>query len=76
MRWTNRVDNRKDGDRRVVYKFLIFPKTINNETRWLEKAYIVQELQKTWDLATHAYTGLKWRDVKWDFDELNERRKL
>ena len=32
----------KVGDERVVEKFLLFPKTINNEMRWLETAKILQ----------------------------------
>lgn len=34
----------KLGERRVITKFLILPRTINNETRLLEKAYILQVL--------------------------------
>ncbi len=32
----------KLGERRVITKFLIWPRTMNNETRFLEKAYILQ----------------------------------
>ena len=32
----------KLGEERVITKFLIWPRTINNETRLLEKACIVQ----------------------------------
>ena len=30
------------GERRVITKFLIWPRTMNNETRFLEKAHILQ----------------------------------
>lgn len=41
-------------DKRVIEKFLIFPKTINYETRFLEKVKIVQE-----------YNYYEWVDRKW-----------
>ena len=32
----------KRGENRVITKFLIWPRTINNEARFLEKAHILQ----------------------------------
>jgi len=32
----------KDGDRRTVSRFLLFPRTIDHERRWLEKVTIKQ----------------------------------
>ena len=43
------------GERRVITKFLIWPRTINNETRFLEKASILQGF------------GLGgWIDIEWE----------
>ena len=39
MRWKV---NCKDGDTRIITKFLWFPVTIEGETRWLEMANIKQ----------------------------------
>lgn len=40
--------------RRVIEKFLLFPLTLNNETRFLEKARIIQE-----------FDGVGWVKVGW-----------
>ena len=32
----------KDNEERLVSKFLLFPKTINGTTRWLEKVTFLQ----------------------------------
>jgi hypothetical protein len=40
-----RIQRKKEpkiGERRVITKFLLWPRTINNETRFLEKADILQ----------------------------------
>ena len=47
------------GDIRTVTMFLLFPKTINGETRWLEHADIKQEWRPN-------YTGSEWADIKWE----------
>ena len=44
------------GERRVITKFLIWPRTINNETRFLEKAYIVQVF------GLGGWIDKEWRD--------------
>ena len=64
MRWITR--NYKNDDIRVRTKFLWFPKTINEETRWLERA--------TWEECfvvlpiwlRNVYTlGVYWKPLKW-----------
>lgn len=47
----------KVGDKRVVEMFLIFPKTINYEMRWLETAKILQK---------YNYYGEEcvWKDIR------------
>ena len=40
-----RIQRKKEpriGEKRVITKFLLWPRTINNETRFLEKACILQ----------------------------------
>lgn len=52
------------GDKRKRKTFLIFPKTINNECRWLEFAEWEEILE-------HIFMGFEdgnqiyWRGVKW-----------
>lgn len=45
MRWeTNPIQKiPKEGDVRIVKKFLFLPLSFDNETRWLEWAYLEQE---------------------------------
>ena len=47
------------GESRTMRKFLLFPKTINSETRWLETA--------TWvEMYTPGDFGIiSWTDVRW-----------
>ena len=47
----------KSGDKRIVSKFLLFPREINNEVRWLEKVKIEQEYDRG--------CLLGWWDIKW-----------
>ena len=49
------------GDTRIVTRFLVFPKTINNEIRWLEKARIKQEFRKVYD--DGIYEFFDWVNV-------------
>lgn len=46
------------GTKRIVKKFLILPKSINEETRWLEKVSIEQEIVRAFQ-----YCG-KWINRK------------
>ena len=55
MRW-DKNPAPKFHSRRKVRKFLIFPKTIGLQTRWLEYATIVQ---------FYDYSGY-WVDLEWD----------
>lgn len=45
------------GDKRVIKRFLFFPRTINGLTRWLEFAEIRQFY--------HEYYVKHWRDEQW-----------
>lgn len=46
------------GDRRTVKKFIWFPKTIDLETRWLEKAQWCEEFRDF-----RVTSG--WRPIHW-----------
>lgn len=52
MRWRNP----QKGDYRIIETFLLFPRTIDEETRWFEICYIKQR-----------YNGYLWYD--WLFVE-------
>lgn len=52
----------KPGNIRIIEKFLIFPKTINGETRWLEKAKIKQRFEFYIDVVIPLS---EWDDIKW-----------
>ena len=52
-----RIQRKKEpkiGERRVITKFLLWPRTINYETRFLEKASILQ-----------VYGLSAWIDKEW-----------
>jgi hypothetical protein len=55
MRWIRK----EQEDTRIKMRFLFFPKTINNETRWLENA--IWEQKFIHDLWNYD----KWEDSKW-----------
>jgi len=52
MRWKEQIN--VIGERRVIKRFLLFPRKIQREWRWLETAYIIQ-------IMTH----FGWRDSEW-----------
>lgn len=52
-----RFKRRKHLDKRIKTRFLLFPKTINNETRWLEKA--------TYQQLYHNQVSIFWKNEQW-----------
>jgi len=67
MRWKKDPLENREFDKRIIEKFLWFPKCLNGEWRWLEKALINQEVLKVdvggtmeWGKYKH-----KWIDRKW-----------
>jgi hypothetical protein len=65
MRWFKK----QSGDRRIVQKFLWFPLTIDNETRWLEFARFEQEIKSTFIVSSEllafptkitSYINIRW----------------
>lgn len=55
--------NPQEGERRVRRAFLWWPRTIGNETRWLERAAWVEE----WDREDG------WEAIRWGYDDPNVR---
>ena len=61
----------EEGDTRIKSKFLLFPKTINNGTRWLERASWKEQLQlhpkrlPNGLIARNIYE-LRWVVTVWD----------
>lgn len=64
MRWNNckAVARPKCGDRRMVTRFLLLPKTMGGECRWLEVASWQQEFQ------VRVYSDF----YSWDWHDLRE----
>jgi hypothetical protein len=56
----------QNGDQRLVKRFLLFPLTLGDETRWLESARIVQTfvVERTWDNLVTA----GWKDTEFYSD--------
>lgn len=57
-------NNDKEGDTRVVRKFLWLPLRIGDETRWLECCHLVQTLEQEFD-TTSGYSGFVWKTIGW-----------
>jgi hypothetical protein len=66
MRWKS-YWNPEVGDIRYKEKFLLFPKIINDEGRWLEKARYKQEYGKNYNRNGYGelYYNYQWVDVEW-----------
>ena len=63
MRW-KRVDNREEGQQRIISKYLYLPKKIGDERRWFERCEIRQTLYYMFDVTCGA-TWWEWRDTEW-----------
>ncbi len=56
------------GDTRTIIKFLLLPRKLNNEWRWLELAEIKQECKEFGYMVheTSVYaTYLDWENISW-----------
>lgn len=60
------------GQKRVKTKFLFIPKTIGDETRWLERASYLQEYTPV-GLSMEG-TIQDWYDIKWLDDNQDDHR--
>ena len=60
MRW----QKMKYGNTREVRRFLIFPVTIDDQTRWLEWATIIQVVEYVYfiDAGVLFWCNKKWKD--------------
>lgn len=54
-----RISHPQQGDDRVIVRFLLMPRRIGAETRWLERARIYQ-------VFGGAFFG--WMDFRWEDD--------
>jgi hypothetical protein len=52
----------ESGDIRIKEKFLILPRTISRETRWLEKVRIKQRFEFYLDVILPLS---EWTDIEW-----------
>lgn len=78
MKWSDvkKVKNRNcpnDGACRTVSKFLFFPKKIDHETRWLEKAKWIERFKYHRKTDPSFLNGViftvdvyKWQAVQWE----------
>ncbi len=71
MRW-NKKQPPKENDIRIKTRFLLFPKCINNEGRWLEKTSWTQKLKGFYYDVFDELTGKfnqeyikRWKDMEW-----------
>ena len=68
MKWLYDKLIAKVGVERIITKFLLFPKKLDNEWRWLEKASIRQKVMKM-DVGGSMQWGKykhQWRDIRWE----------
>ena len=64
MRW--KVRRAEVGDERTVNSFLLFPRTIMDETRWLERVKIRQVYSLVTDYTIVGSPKIgKWVDKEW-----------
>jgi len=66
MRWKSKKKQQpKDGDIRIGERFLLFPKHLDGEWRWLELAQIHQEYRPTRWMFPDIPTLYEWVDLHW-----------
>ena len=63
MRFKNKPQP-SNGDTRIKTKFLLFPKKIKGETRWLEKTSWQEECLKYYSALWSDYV-VRWDEVNW-----------
>jgi len=60
MRWTNYLPT--EGDKRIRTSFLLWPKTIKQETRWMEKATWEEIYEPGLDWC--QFIPVRWIDIE------------
>ena len=66
MRWKwkwKKKQQPKEGDTRIMERFLLFPKLLDDEWRWLENAQIDQEYKV---MGLGSDWRLRWVDLGWN----------
>jgi hypothetical protein len=63
MRWEDDPLKKFVGKRRVLFKFIWWPKKLKGEWRWLEKAGIIQEVKPT-RFSNQGPLTLPWGKIK------------
>lgn len=63
MRWLDKTP--ENGATRIIRIFLLFPRTINFETHWLEMAHIRQKFMRFRDTKWGHHNGI-WQDEGWE----------
>lgn len=66
MRWKKKIERVSEYNTRSVRKFLLFPKLLNGEWRWLEHAWIIQEYSKVVNFGSVSGFTLDWVDDSWE----------
>lgn len=70
MRWFKRIKKQKTRDypskERTILRFLLFPRCIKGEWRWLEFAYIYQVYTINDNGVYMAWKDMAWVDEKRD----------
>jgi len=68
MRWLRDKLLGRQDEERTITKFLLFPKKIGNEWRWLEKASIHQRVERIDVGGSMEYGRYKhrWIDRNWE----------
>ena len=65
MRWIQNKKRYKLGDKQIEKIFCFYPITLNNETRFLETAYIVNFVFETYKLGTSDKIRYRWGTERW-----------
>jgi hypothetical protein len=60
MRFDRNPLRERVGEKRVIKKFLFVPKTLENQTRWLEWSYICQTVD-----CEFGDSKYRWKDRFW-----------
>lgn len=58
------IHNKKEGQQRIISKYLFLPTRIGDERRWLEKVSIKQTLYRMFDMTCGA-SWWEWRNTEW-----------
>jgi hypothetical protein len=66
MRWSYKEKpSRKEGTTRIITRFLLFPRQINQQWRWLEIAKIEQTYHNAYFTDNCDLISSWWEDTHW-----------